>query len=116
MEKKSKIDRVGRDYMMLMESKGYLSSTDEQETIKDLKKIGVTNISTVGTTKAKVGYGKDIKLKVSGKIATNTFNIKVIFEVKEVVRYVIYYLGLLSPLFYLKIISGTGGNRRYLKI
>lgn len=35
-----------------------------------------------------------------------------IFEVKEVVRYVIYYLGLLSPLFYLKIISGTGGNKK----
>ena len=74
MEKKSKEQTErGRDYMMLMESKGYLSSTDEQEMIKDLKKIGVTNISTVGTTKAKVGYGKDIKLKVSGKIATNTF-------------------------------------------
>lgn len=81
MDKKSKIDRVGRNYIMLMESKGYLSSTDEQEMIKDLKKIGVTNISTVGTTKAKVGYGKDIKLKVSGKVATNTFNIKGIFEV-----------------------------------
>lgn len=27
-------------------------------------------------------------------------------------RYVIYYLGLLSPLFYLKIISGTGGNKK----
>ena len=59
MEKKSKIDRVGRDYMMLMESKGYLSSTDEQEMIKD------------------------IKLKVSGKVATNTFNIKGIFEVDK---------------------------------
>lgn len=35
-----------------------------------------------------------------------------IFEVKELMRYLIYYVGLISPLFYLKIISGTGGNKK----
>ncbi|MDB2104989.1 MULTISPECIES: hypothetical protein [Clostridium] len=83
MEKKSKIDRVGRNYIMQMESKGYLSSTDEQELIKELKKLGVTNISTAGTTKTKVDYGEDIFLKVSGKVNINTFKVKSLFDVEK---------------------------------
>lgn len=83
MEKKSKIDRVGRNYIMMMESKGYLSSSDEQGLINDLKKLGVTNISTSGTTKSKVDYGASIKLKVAGKVSTNTFNIRGIFDLER---------------------------------
>lgn len=80
MEKKSKVDNIGRNYILRMESTGYLTSSDEQALMEDLKKLGVTGISITGTTKSKVGYGESIYLKIKGKIEINTFSIAGIFD------------------------------------
>lgn len=83
MENKSKVDSIGRKYILSMESKGYLSNEDEIKMINELKSIGGKNISTVGTTKSKVGYGNDIFLKVNGQIEVSAYEFKAPFDIKK---------------------------------
>lgn len=82
MDSKNNIGHVGRNYMLRIESNGYLTGEDEQNMVEELKNLGVTNINVTGTTKSKVGYGKKCNLNVSGKFnltileIINTFNVK----------------------------------------
>ena len=55
-DKKDNVGIIAREYLLRMETEGYLNSTDEAELIKDLTECGVKNISLSGTTKNKVGY------------------------------------------------------------
>lgn len=84
MEKKTDIDEVGRNYILRMESTGFLTNSDEGNMINDLKKLGVKNISTTGSTKSKVGYGKEVSLNISGKVEVTSYVFKDLFEIKKV--------------------------------
>lgn len=62
----TRIESVANEYLMRMESKGYLTSQDEIDLKQELKGIGVENIDLTGTTRADIGYAKTIYLKIKG--------------------------------------------------
>lgn len=84
MEKKTSIDEVGRNYILRMESTGFLTNSEEVNMINDLKKLGVKNISTAGSTKSKVGYGKEISLNASGVVDVTSYVVKDLFKIEKV--------------------------------
>jgi hypothetical protein len=68
MDKKTKIEMLGREYILRMETEGFLSDGDKDNLIKNLNEFGVSNISLIGTTSAPVKYGDKIILHMEGKI------------------------------------------------
>lgn len=83
MEAKNNIEHVGRNYMLRIESNGYLDKEDERGMIGELQALGVTNINTTGTTKSKPGYGNQCSLNVNGKYNLTVLDVISIFNVKE---------------------------------
>lgn len=63
-----KKESIAREYMLAMESKGYLTLADQAALIDDLTVLGVTELNFSGTTLAPVGYGQPVVLSVTGKI------------------------------------------------
>lgn len=59
------LDRMGRKYMLHMETDGYLTAENKNELIRGLESIGVRNISLAGTTMQSVEYGSEINLMIS---------------------------------------------------
>jgi hypothetical protein len=68
---KWRMNQVAREYMLLMETEGYLTAEDKVELIKELEACGLYNISLSGTTVSEVGYGNRIYLKISGTYDNN---------------------------------------------
>lgn len=58
--------QIAREYMLLMETEGYLNSTDEANLIDELENAGLSNISLEGTTLSEVNYGDRIYLVING--------------------------------------------------
>lgn len=71
--KATKFDGIANEYIMRMESKGYLYSMDEIDLKQELEKAGLTNIDLSGTTKNNIGFGQSIKLNIKG-----IYNMKVL--------------------------------------
>lgn len=72
---KQKVDIIARQYILKMETDGYLMQNEEDNLIKELNKIGLENISLDGTTKNNVGYGKEINLNISGYLKTEELKV-----------------------------------------
>lgn len=72
----SKIDKVVNEYMLRMESVGYLDSLNEDSIISELNAIGIENVSLNGSTKVKGSYGDRIYLKVKGEYSMKALEIK----------------------------------------
>lgn len=64
--KKDEIDLLARQYILRMETVGYLTPADETDLISKLEEIGLYNINLDGTTLAEVGYGEVIELHIKG--------------------------------------------------
>ena len=83
------LDRIGRQYMLRMETYGYLKDNDKVELIEKLNDIGVKNISLVGTNFSSASYGSDIQLHISCDVEVE--NVKMngfkLVKNKEIVRY-----------------------------
>lgn len=67
--------QVMREYMLLMETEGYLKSGDEANLKNDLQQVGLTSIDLSGTTRAKVSYGSRIYLKVRATYKNQALNL-----------------------------------------
>ena len=80
---KDRVDLVAREYLLRMETQGYLNSTDESELYRDLESLGVKNISIVGTTRSKVGYGKKITLSIKGQLEITSYTVADIFKITK---------------------------------
>lgn len=63
--------QVAREYLLIMETDGYLSSSDQATLIKELEDCGLYNISLSGTTVSEVEYGDRIYLNISGTYNDN---------------------------------------------
>lgn len=63
--------QVAREYLLIMETEGYLNSSDESNLRNDLSTLGLKNIDLSGTTKTEVGYGNRIYLKIRGTYDDN---------------------------------------------
>ena len=63
--------QVAREYLLIMETEGYLSATDQANLIDELESYGLRNISLSGTTVSEVDYGDRIYLCISGTYDEN---------------------------------------------
>ena len=63
--------QVAREYLLIMETDGYLSGTDQATMIAELESYGLYNISLSGTTTREVEYGERIYLCISGTYDDN---------------------------------------------
>lgn len=66
--------QVAREYILIMETEGYLSSTDQGNMIAELEGYGLYNISLAGTTTSEVSYGQRIYLCISGTYNENVLS------------------------------------------
>lgn len=63
--------QVAREYMMIMETEGYLKPADQVALKAELESYGLYNISFSGTTTSEVNYGDRIYLCISGTYDDN---------------------------------------------
>ena len=63
--------QVAREYMLIMETEGYLKPTDEANLVTELESYGLYNISLSGTTRSEVDYGSRIYLNINGTYKDN---------------------------------------------
>ena len=63
---KSSVSQISRQYILKMETYGYLTEDDKEGLVKSLSDTGLESISLAGTDMAEVGYGNEIKLYISG--------------------------------------------------
>ena len=63
--------QAAREYMLIMETEGYLSATDQAALKSELESYGLYNISFSGTTTREVSYGDRINLCISGTYDDN---------------------------------------------
>lgn len=68
LQMKSDVGQVCRQYLLRMETVGYLSAEDKQKMAEELTQLGVTQISFCDTTCTPVNYGDEIILHIQGKI------------------------------------------------
>jgi len=73
VSKKDEARQIGRKYILMMESKGYLDGTMESSLRAELATVGVSNISLSGTTTSDAGYGHSIVLNISGDLAIKDY-------------------------------------------
>ena len=67
----NKIERAYRQYLLQMETQGYLTDSARASLIQDLTALGVTNIDLSGTTISPVEYGGKVVLHISGDLAVD---------------------------------------------
>lgn len=63
--------QTAREYMLIMETEGYLPAADQTALLAELESYGLYNISLSGTTMREVNYGNRIYLKISGTYNEN---------------------------------------------
>lgn len=63
--------QTAREYLLIMETEGYLKPADQSTLIADLESEGLYNISISGTTTREVNYGDRIYLKITGTYDDN---------------------------------------------
>ncbi|MDO5292739.1 MAG: hypothetical protein Q4F05_08315 [bacterium] len=65
------VRQAAREYLLIMETEGYLNSTDQASLKTELESYGLYNISFSGTTTSEVNYGDRIYLCISGTYDDN---------------------------------------------
>ena len=63
--------QAAREYMLIMETEGYLNATDQAALRSELESYGLRNISFSGTTTREVEYGNRIYLCIRGTYDDN---------------------------------------------
>lgn len=65
------MQQTAREYLLIMETEGYLSPTDQADLQEELEHYGLYNITFDGTTTSEVEYGSRLYLKISGTYDDN---------------------------------------------
>lgn len=63
--------QVAREYMLIMETEGYLKPADQAALQTELESYGLYNISFSGSTTSEVNYGDRIYLNITGTYNDN---------------------------------------------
>ena len=66
MLKKLEISQLSRQYILKMETEGYLNEQNKQYLVEELQALGMQNIDLSGTTLQPVSYGETILLEIKG--------------------------------------------------
>lgn len=80
---RDRIDVIAREYMLRMETSGYLTEDMRTELENALIEVGVRNVDLTGTTDVEVGYGQQILLCISGEIQIRSYSLESLFGLKE---------------------------------
>lgn len=75
LEAKDRVNMTARQYMLSMETYGYLSSDIKNDLMDNLTALGVSNIDISGTTMSAQDYGATINLCIKGKLQGTTYGI-----------------------------------------
>lgn len=68
VNQKSAVGQIARNYILKMETVGYLTAGDRDRLLRELTANGVTQVDLTGTTENRVTYGTEITLRIRGKI------------------------------------------------
>ena len=68
VQKKTDVRQLSRQYLLEMETVGYLPADSAEELRKELESLGAKDISLEGTTLRRATFGEVITLKISGKL------------------------------------------------
>ncbi len=71
---KADVKGVARDYILQMETEGYLTSAGATTLRQEFTDYGVTDIDLTGTTMSQVEYGQDIYLQIRYDIPVQVLN------------------------------------------
>lgn len=74
VSEKEDVSQVARQYILRMETVGYLTDSDRASMIQTLTDMGVSNIDINGTTVSDVGYGNPIILSIKGTLKMSILN------------------------------------------
>lgn len=75
MDKREQAEQIARQYMLEMESTGYMTEEAQEGLISRLHDIGINNINLSGTTMEDAGYGNEITLVINAKAPVTKFEI-----------------------------------------
>lgn len=79
-DKKEYADMVAREYILMMETKGYLSYAEGMEIVTKLRAAGFENISLAGTSLVKADYSSEIKLCINARLKGKEFVVNNLFD------------------------------------
>jgi len=85
-------DQIAREYILFMETTGYLNDEAKNDMITELEKLGLSNINLAGTTVSLKEYGNEITLNISAIYEVEQISFQNIF--KPVKNKEIYYLNI----------------------
>ena len=74
---------LAREYILRMESKGYMSRQDGYELINKLQERGFYNVNFSGSTTTPPGYGKEITLSINAKVKIKKYMINKLLDVTD---------------------------------
>ncbi len=72
-DKREYADQIAREYILKMETQGYLSEAMKNNLISDLSDVGFDNINLQGTTMTKAEYGDEIVLMINAHLETEDY-------------------------------------------
>ncbi len=72
-DKREYADQIAREYILKMETQGYLSEAMKNNLISDLSNVGFDNINLQGTTMTKAEYGDEIVLMINAHLETEDY-------------------------------------------
>ena len=78
-----KVKMLSREYILRIESKGYLDTTSESELRDELEELGIYDINFGSTTKTKGSYGSEVILEIYGKDNLKEYSILSSFDLNE---------------------------------
>jgi len=68
VQQKTQVGQLAREYILRMETVGYLTADEQTRLIDDLTDLGVTGVELKNTTVQPMGYGRKIELNIRGKL------------------------------------------------
>lgn len=82
-DKKEAADQLAREYILRMETEGYLSLSEAYSFVSDLNSLGFEEISLSGTTMSDAGYGNQITLMVSAVLKTDEIRVTDLLDINK---------------------------------
>ena len=73
VNRKTMVGQIARNYVLKMETVGYLTTADEEALLLELSRLEIGEVSLEGTTRTPVEYGAEITLRIRGRIGDNDF-------------------------------------------
>ncbi len=81
MDRREMVFQISREYLLRMETEGYLTDEAAKEMISEIEKTGAVNINLAGTTLSKSEYGKEITLSIDARIPMNEMALTDLFNI-----------------------------------